>query len=219
MKQAYIDWCFSHLYLSLDSSFCSFFRTISCFLLQKADLHTHETDIKIKGQPHYLCILPDSKTRIVIAFCLFSARETILLLPSLKSHPISQMQTLLPLLQIDIVNIFFSKIPLTMLPVPKPHNTVCVLAWEEPRHWLSRTSGCSSNWWSIRLDAYHIPLMFVYSKSKRHVYDSFCNNISNHVIKSFHKTFKAWYKTKKDSIVLNLLWISFLIFYFIIIYT
>ena len=125
--------------------FAPFFRTLSCFLLQKANLHTDKTDIKIKAQQHYLWILLDSKTRIVIVFYLSSTKETILFLPSLKSHPISQIQFLLPLLQIDIVNIFFSKIPLTMLPVPKPHNTACVLPWKQTRHWLSRTLGCSSN--------------------------------------------------------------------------
>ena len=40
-------------------------------------------------------------------------------------------------------------------------------------------------------------LMIIYPKSKHHVYSPFHDNISNHVIESFHKTFKAWYKTKK----------------------
>ena len=40
---------------------------------------------------------------------------------------------------------FISKISLTMLPVPKPHNTACVLSWEEARRWQSRSSGYSSS--------------------------------------------------------------------------
>ena len=40
---------------------------------------------------------------------------------------------------------FISRISLTMLPVPNPHNTVCVLSWEEARHWQSRSSGYSSS--------------------------------------------------------------------------
>ena len=59
-----------------------------------------------------------------------------------------------------------------------------------------------------------MPLKMAYPKSKHHVYTSFYDTVSNYVIQSFHKTFKAWYKT---AIVLHLLWISFLIFCFIII--
>ena len=44
-----------------------------------------------------------------------------------------------------LVDTFFSRISLTMLPVPNPHNTVCVLSWEEARHWQSRSSGYSSS--------------------------------------------------------------------------
>ena len=44
-----------------------------------------------------------------------------------------------------LVDTFISRISLTMLPVPNPHNTVCVLAWEEARHWQSRSSGYSSS--------------------------------------------------------------------------
>ena len=44
-----------------------------------------------------------------------------------------------------LVDTFISKISLTMLPVPKPHNTACVLSWEEARHWQSRSSGYSSS--------------------------------------------------------------------------
>ncbi len=40
---------------------------------------------------------------------------------------------------------FISRISLTMLPVPNPHNTVCVLSWEEARHWQSRSSRYSSS--------------------------------------------------------------------------
>ena len=44
-----------------------------------------------------------------------------------------------------LVDTFSSRISLTMPPIPKPHNTVCVLSWEEARHWQSRSSGyCSS---------------------------------------------------------------------------
>lgn len=44
-----------------------------------------------------------------------------------------------------LVDTFISRILLTMLPVPNPHNTVCVLSWEEARHWQSRSSGYSSS--------------------------------------------------------------------------
>ena len=44
-----------------------------------------------------------------------------------------------------LVDTFFSRISLTMLPVPKPHNTACVLSWEEARRWQSRSSGYSSS--------------------------------------------------------------------------
>ena len=44
-----------------------------------------------------------------------------------------------------LVDTFISRISLTMLPVPNPHNSVCVLSWEEARHWQSRSSGCSSS--------------------------------------------------------------------------
>lgn len=44
-----------------------------------------------------------------------------------------------------LVDTFFSRISLTMLPVPNSHNTVCVLSWEEARHWQSRSSGYSSS--------------------------------------------------------------------------
>ena len=44
-----------------------------------------------------------------------------------------------------LVDTFISRISLTMLPVPKPHNTACVLSWEEARHWQSRSSGYSSS--------------------------------------------------------------------------
>ena len=40
-------------------------------------------------------------------------------------------------------------------------------------------------------------LMLVYPESKRHVYDFFRDDVTNNIIESFHKTFKAWYKTKK----------------------
>ena len=44
-----------------------------------------------------------------------------------------------------LVDTFISRISLTMLPVPNPHNTVCVLSWEEALHWQSRSSGYSSS--------------------------------------------------------------------------
>ena len=44
-----------------------------------------------------------------------------------------------------LVDTFISRISLTMLPVPNSHNTVCVLSWEEARHWQSRSSGYSSS--------------------------------------------------------------------------
>src|SRR5699024_12088027 len=44
-----------------------------------------------------------------------------------------------------LVDTIFSRISLTMLPVPNPHNTACVLSWEEARHWQSRSSDYSSS--------------------------------------------------------------------------
>ena len=44
-----------------------------------------------------------------------------------------------------LVDTFISRISLTMLPVPNPHNTTCVLSWEEARHWQSRSSDYSSS--------------------------------------------------------------------------
>ena len=44
-----------------------------------------------------------------------------------------------------LVDTFISRISLTMLPVPKPQNTACVLSWEEARRWQSRSSGYSSS--------------------------------------------------------------------------
>ena len=61
--------------------FSSFFKTVSEFLIQKANLqydewHADETYIKIKGIRHYLWILLDSKTRVVIAFYLYDLRNS-----------------------------------------------------------------------------------------------------------------------------------------------
>ena len=64
--------------------FSDFFRIVSCFLLQKADLHTDETDIKIKEQQHYLWISLDSETKVVIAFGLSSTRDSNTVLTLLK---------------------------------------------------------------------------------------------------------------------------------------
>ena len=50
-----------------------------------------------------------------------------------------------PMILSRLVDTFISKISLTMLPVPKPHNTACVLSWEEARRWQSRSSGYSSS--------------------------------------------------------------------------
>src|SRR5699024_1872723 len=44
-----------------------------------------------------------------------------------------------------LVDTFFSRISLSMPPIPKSHNTACVLSWEEVRHWQSRSSGYSSS--------------------------------------------------------------------------
>ena len=41
------------------------------------------------------------------------------------------------------------------------------------------------------LDSYHMPLMLAYLKSKHPVYSSLCDDVDNHVIESFHKTFKS----------------------------
>ena len=48
-----------------------------------------------------------------------------------------------------LVDTFSSRISLTMPPIPKSHNTACVLSWEEAHHWQSRSSGCSSSLGSI----------------------------------------------------------------------
>ncbi len=58
---------------------------------------------------------------------------------SFKDHPFKV------LILSRLVDTFISRISLTMLPVPNPHNTVCVLSWEEARHWQSRSSGYSSS--------------------------------------------------------------------------
>lgn len=47
------------------------------------------------------------------------------------------------------------------------------------------------------LDAYNMPILLAYPKSKHHRYPSFADDCSNNVLESFNKTFKAWYKTKK----------------------
>ena len=58
-----------------------------------------------------------------------------------------QLETMVKLTVIlsRLVDTFISRISLTMLPVPKPHNTACVLSWEEARRWQSRSSGYSSS--------------------------------------------------------------------------
>ena len=54
----------------------------------------------------------------------------------------------------------------------------------------------------------NMPIMLAYPVSK--TYDSFCDD---HVPEYFHKTFKAWYKTKKGNfIVLNII-PNFLFYY------
>ena len=55
------------------------------------------------------------------------------------------VSTALQLILSRLVDTFISRISLTMLPVPNPHNTVCVLSGEEARHWQSRSSGYSSS--------------------------------------------------------------------------
>ena len=62
----------------------------------------------------------------------------------------SQLRDVNNLLKLDLilsrlVDTFISRISLTMLPVPNPHNTACVLSWEEARHWQSRSSDYSSS--------------------------------------------------------------------------
>ena len=57
-----------------------------------------------------------------------------------------------------LVDAFLSRILLAMPPVPKPHNTACVLSWEETCHWQSRASGYSSSWGSISKWVPLIPL-------------------------------------------------------------
>ena len=81
-----------------------FFRTVSHFLLQKANLqsdewHVDETYIKVKGQKHSLWILLDSETRVVIAFCLSSVRDSNTALTLFENHVILQMLLLWQSLQ------------------------------------------------------------------------------------------------------------------------
>ena len=67
---------------------------------------------------------------------------------SISFTAISVFVTLLaayPMILSRLVDTFISRISLTMLPVPNPHNTACVLSWEEARHWQSRSSGYSSS--------------------------------------------------------------------------
>ena len=133
--------------------FAPFFKTISNFLLQNANLqsdewHADETYIKIKGQQHLLWILMDSETRVVIAFHLSSVRDSNTALTLFeKSRNITDAS------------------PFTII-----------------------TDG---------LDAYNMPIVLAYSKSKHHIYSSFADDSSNNVLESFNKTFKAWYKKKK----------------------
>ena len=63
------------------------------------------------------------------------------LLPYFKDKKMRDIRVILS----RLVDTFISRISLTMLPVPNPHNTVCVLSWEEARHWQSRSSGYSSS--------------------------------------------------------------------------
>ena len=44
-----------------------------------------------------------------------------------------------------LVDTFISRISLSMLLVPKPHNTACVLSWEEVCHWQSNKIYWSQN--------------------------------------------------------------------------
>ena len=53
---------------------------------------------------------------------------------------------------------FFSRISLSMPPIPKSHNTACVLSLGKVRHWQSRSFGYSSNWESISKWVPLIPL-------------------------------------------------------------
>ena len=62
-----------------------------------------------------------------------------------RFHPIRHETCGIILILSRLVDTFISRISLTMLPVPNPHNTVCVLSWEEARHWQSRSSGYSSS--------------------------------------------------------------------------
>ena len=57
----------------------------------------------------------------------------------------TRLFSILYLILSRLVDTFISKISLTMLPVPKPHNTACVLSWEEARRWQSRSYGYSSS--------------------------------------------------------------------------
>lgn len=75
--------------------FAPFFKTVSNFLLQRANLqsdewHIDETYIKVKGQRHSVWVLLDSETRVVIAFGLSSVRDSNTALALLKqSHSIT----------------------------------------------------------------------------------------------------------------------------------
>lgn len=74
-------------------------------------------------------------------------RRTLqIVLLKMKGYSTKEIAPLVHLMILSrLVDTFISRISLTMLPVPNPHNTVCVLSWEEARHWQSRSSGYSSS--------------------------------------------------------------------------
>lgn len=73
------------------------------------------------------------------------ARKPILLYIASNGGEVDAGFELIDVILSRLVDTFISRISLTMLPVPNPHNTVCVLSWEEARHWQSRSSGYSSS--------------------------------------------------------------------------
>ena len=82
----------------------------------------------------------------VVQHAAVVARGNITLVPDFDSLPAGIKEKLKQgLILSRLVDTFISRISLTMLPVPNPHNTACVLSWEEARHWQSRSSGYSSS--------------------------------------------------------------------------
>lgn len=100
---------------------------------RKFDFHDIGCEIKRKRET-------SGMTQDQLALIIDRDPRTIIYNENDGQHP-----SLNTLILSRLVDTFISKISLTMLPVPKPHNTACVLSWEEARRWQSRSSGYSSS--------------------------------------------------------------------------